>query len=72
MNDVEFRRPVGKGAILRFEVERASEGKSSVQYAVNVYADDIDTGAEENVFATRVTFVCLDAEGRKRSLTQSG
>lgn len=71
MDDVEFRRPVGKGAILRFEVERATEGRSSVQYAVHVYADDIETGREENVFATRVTFVCLDAEGRKRKLTEA-
>lgn len=68
MDGVEFRRPVGNGTILRFDVERAGEGRSSVQYSVNVYADDIETGSEESVFATRVTFVCLDDAGGKRPL----
>jgi hypothetical protein len=39
-----------------------------VRYTVSVYADNIDTGAEELVFSTQVTFVCLDAHGSKRVL----
>jgi hypothetical protein len=40
-----------------------------VQYEVNVYADDLDTGAEEPIFSTHVSFVCLDAQGKKAPLT---
>jgi hypothetical protein len=36
-----------------------------------VYADDPDSGAETSIFNTRVTFVCLDAQGRKRSLSSA-
>ncbi len=40
-------------------------GRSSVRYHVAVYCDDIETGIEEAVFATTVSFVCLDKEGNK-------
>lgn len=68
MDSVEFRKAVHKGAILRFEIEKSSQGRTSVKYAVNVYADNIDTGEEEKVFSTHVSFVCLDSEGKKRRL----
>jgi acyl-CoA hydrolase len=68
MDRVEFRRPVHQGAILRFDVNRGAVGRTSVQYTVNVFADDIDSGREESVFSTHVTFVCLDGEGRKTAL----
>jgi hypothetical protein len=38
---------------------------------VNVYADDLETGAEEPIFSTHVSFVCLDAQGNKSALTQA-
>jgi acyl-CoA hydrolase len=65
MDRVEFRRPVRGGAILRFDVQRSHTGTTSVQYSVNVFADDIDTGREDIVFSTHVTFVCLDGAGKK-------
>jgi acyl-CoA hydrolase len=68
MERVEFRKGVDKGAILRFDVQRSHQGNTSVRYTVSVYADNIDTGAEELVFSTQVTFVCLDALGSKRVL----
>lgn len=68
MDRVEFRRPVHEGAILRFAVERASVGRTSVRYTVNVFSDDIASGREERVFSTQVTFVCLDEEGHKTLL----
>ena len=68
MDRVEFRRPVREGAILRFAVERASAGRTSVQYTVNVFSDDIASGREESVFSTHVTFVRLDEEGHKTRL----
>ena len=68
MDSVEFRHPVRQGAIIRFEVKSAEQGTSSVRYAVHAYCDDIESGREEAVFTTHVTFVCLDDEGRKRAL----
>lgn len=65
MDDVTFRKGVGQGAILRFDVRQGERGTTSVQYHVDVYRDDITTGAEEAVFSTRVTFVCLDDAGCK-------
>jgi acyl-CoA hydrolase len=68
MDRVEFRKPVHGGAILRFDVRQERIGRTSVQYTVTVFADDIDTGAEESVFSTHVTFVCLDNQGRKTGI----
>jgi len=42
-----------------------------VQYTVKVYADDLATGAEEAVFSTHVSFVCLDERGEKQPLPTS-
>ena len=68
MDRVEFRRSVRQGAVLRFDAQPTRRGKTSVQYEVNVYADDLETGAEEPIFSTHVSFVCLDAKGRKAAL----
>jgi len=68
MDAVEFRKGVHKGAILRFDIEKTREGRTSVVYAVKVFADNIETGEEEQVFSTQVSFVCLDSTGNKRQL----
>ena len=68
MDKVEFRKGVQKGAILRFDVQKAAQRRTSVRYSVNVYADDIETGREENVFSTQVSFVCLNDRGEKTPL----
>ncbi len=68
MDEVAFRKPVHKGALLRFEISRERQGSSSVVYAVEVFADNLESGAEEQVFSTHVTFVCLDDSGKKRAL----
>jgi acyl-CoA hydrolase len=68
MDGVEFRKGVRNGAILRFRVEKVKEGKTSVQYRATVYAEDIETGQQEAVFSTQVTFVCIDEKGHKRPL----
>ncbi len=69
MDRVEFRKSVREGTILRFQIELVRPGNTSVQYQVTVYADDPDSGAEASIFGTRVTFVCLDEQGQKRSLS---
>lgn len=68
MDRVVFKRSVRQGSVLRFDAQRFKEGGSSVQYEVHVYCDDLDTGNEDSVFSTHITFVCLDAEGNKTKL----
>ena len=68
MDRVEFRRSVRQGTLLRFDVRRARVGRTSVQYSVEVYSDSLDTGDEERVFTTCVTFVRLDDADRPTRL----
>ena len=72
MDRVEFHRSVRQGTVLRFAAHPTKRGRTSVQYEVNVYADDLETGAEEPIFSTHVSFVCLDAHGRKAPLSGEG
>lgn len=71
MDKVEFRKGVHKGAILRFELQMSREGNTSVCYAVRVFADNIESGEEELVFSTHVTFVSVDEAGNKRPLNKA-
>ena len=64
----EFRRGVHQGTVLRFESCESAKGNTSVEYEVQVFADHLDTGAEEPIFSTHIRFVCLDAEGHKTPL----
>lgn len=68
MDRVEFRKSVKNGSILRFMVERLKTGNTSVKYTVNVFSEGITTGNDEAVFTTNVTFVNVDAEGKKTPL----
>lgn len=68
MDDIRFTQRVDNGAILRFRVERQDKGRSSVTYAVNVFADEPGATMETEVFKTRVTFVRVDKEGKPCSL----
>lgn len=68
MDTVEFRKSVRQGTILRMSAQRGRTGNTSVQYAVMVFAEDIKAGTEETVFSTNITFVRVDAEGKKMSL----
>lgn len=68
MDKVEFRKSVRQGTVLRFRARRFKEGETSVQYTVKVYSDDLESGSESAVFSTHVSFVCLDAAGRKSRL----
>jgi acyl-CoA hydrolase len=65
MDQVSFKERVENGSILRFNILPAHRGRSSVTYAVNVYADAPGATEEKSVFSTKVTFVRIDAEGRK-------
>ncbi|TCT22817.1 acyl-CoA thioesterase [Thiobaca trueperi] len=65
MDRVEFHRGAREGMVLRFDVAESCRGRTSVTYGVKVYADDLETGAEESVFSTCITFVRLDENGQK-------
>lgn len=71
MDRVEFMGSVRQGSVLRFDVSRFQVGKTSVQYEVTVYSDDLDSGREEQVFSTHVTFVCLNDTGHKTPLPKA-
>lgn len=68
MDRVEFRRGVSLGAVLRFVATEYRRGRTSVTYEVNVYADDLESGQEEPIFSTHISFVRLDEQGRKTPL----
>ncbi len=68
MDRVEFTRSVRQGSLLRFEVAHIRSGRTAVQYQVTVFSDDLDSGQEEQIFSTNVTFVCLDGAGAKSRL----
>jgi acyl-CoA hydrolase len=62
---VTFRHPIACGQILRFVVDRTRLGNTSVDYAVDVFAEAPANTLDGPVFATRITFVNIDAEGNK-------
>ncbi|QGU32463.1 acyl-CoA thioesterase [Thermochromatium tepidum] len=68
MDRVEFHRGVDLGTVLRFVANASRRGRTSLTYDVSVYADDLETGSEEPIFSTRITFVRVDAQGRKTPL----
>jgi len=68
MDKVEFRRTVRQGSILSFDVNKVKEGNTSVQYGVEVSSNDLESGEEEVIFSTHVTFVRIDEQGRKLAL----
>ena len=70
MDKVEFRKSVREGTILTFEVTKAKAGNTSVQYGVTVAGKAIETGGEELIFSTNVTFVRIDEHGKKLPLPQ--
>ena len=65
MDQVEFRKSVREGTVLRFQATEAKRCRTSTRYLVEVYADDLETGAEDAIFSTHVSFVCLNANGDK-------
>jgi len=68
MNDIVFKQRVANGSILRFQVLPLRQGSTSVRYSVEVFADEPGAAAEKRVFSTEITFVRVDAQGRKYPL----
>ena len=68
MDNIAFRHRVDNGSILRFAIEHAAQGNTSVTYNVDVYADAPGAREERHVFSTRISFVRVDAQGGKLPL----
>ena len=65
MDRVEFHRSVREGTILRFDIRQGSKGVTSVCYEAKVFSEDPQSGQEESIFTTSITYVCLDDLGHK-------
>ncbi|HBD93079.1 MAG: acyl-CoA thioesterase [Spirochaetes bacterium GWF1_31_7] len=65
MNNILFKERVVNGSILRFHINLAKKGTTSVEYAVDVYADEPDNQIEKKVFSTSITFVNINEHGEK-------
>ena len=68
LDRVEFRKGAQGGNVLRFDVVREHAGTTSVTYSVAVTRSNLETGFDEDIFATNITFVRVDKNGAKRPL----
>ncbi len=68
MDACRFKHRVTNGSILRFQMTKISQGRTSLTYNVVVYADAPGAREEKEVFSTAVSFVNLDTEGRPEEL----
>jgi acyl-CoA hydrolase len=69
MDNIQFRKRVSNGAILRFHLEPDNKGRTSVTYIAEVFASDQSSRNEDMVFSTHVIFVAVDEKGNKTDLT---
>jgi len=68
MDEVEFKKSVREGTILKFQVDCIDRGTTSVKCQVEVNREDIESGIVESIFTTTVTFVRIDNSGIKQKL----
>jgi acyl-CoA hydrolase len=68
MKDVQFKRRIGTGEVLRFAVDRVATGRTSVQYRVRAHGLVVAPDPAEVLFETTITFVNVDAAGHKAPL----
>jgi acyl-CoA hydrolase len=68
LDNVAFHHPVAGGEIIRFDVQRARLGQSSVQYSVRVFGTRRHACPEAILFETRITFVAVDRKGKKQPI----
>jgi acyl-CoA hydrolase len=65
MKDVQFKRRIGTGEVLRFAVDRVGTGRTSVQYRVRAHGLVVNPDPDEVLCETTMTFVNVDAAGSK-------
>ena len=65
MDTVEFHHSVRDGTILKIACNRVQEGNTSTTYSVEVTDE---RAGQSPIFSTKVTFVSVNDEGRKRAI----
>lgn len=65
MDNVEFRERIQTGEVLRFAVERARLGRTSVQYRLQAFGMVHARSPDSVLFETGIIFVSVDAQGNK-------
>jgi acyl-CoA hydrolase len=68
MDNVQFRKGIDVGEVLRFVVERVNVGQTSVRYRVRSHGIVRQPDPATVLFETTITFVNLDAAGNKAPL----
>lgn len=69
MDDIEFKKRVTNGSILRFDIKHIKKGNTSVTYQVQVFAKETKISSENFLaFKTKVTFVNIDEKGAPKLL----
>ncbi|MBN8280730.1 MAG: acyl-CoA thioesterase [Gammaproteobacteria bacterium] len=68
MDNVQFRKGIDVGEVLRFVVERVNVGQTSVRYRVRAHGIVRQPDPATVLFETTITFVNLDAAGNKAPL----
>jgi acyl-CoA hydrolase len=69
MDKVEFKKSVKQGTILKFYVEKAKKGTTSVTYQVHVYPGASEA-EKDLIFSTHVSFVRIGANGQKIAIPE--
>lgn len=70
LDNVVFRKSIRLGSVLKFDINRTRLGSTSATYNARVYSDSIESGDEELVFDTNITFVNIDEAGEKRPIVE--
>jgi acyl-CoA hydrolase len=69
IDNVQFKQSVRQGSILRFECQWLRQGRTSVQFQVQVFRNSQEESENSTVvFSTVVTMVRVDGQGQKVSL----
>lgn len=69
IDNVQFKQSVRQGSILRFECQWLRQGRTSVQFQVQVFRNSHEESENSTVvFSTVVTMVRVDGQGQKVSL----
>ncbi len=68
LENVVFKKSIRMGSVLRFEIDLARRGRTSVTYNVKVFCDSIESGEKTLVFENRITFVNINKDGAKEAI----
>ncbi len=65
LDNVVFRKAVSSGEIVRFDINLAHLGHTSVVYNVKSFGTRVNEQTSEVLFETRITFVAVEDNGNK-------